>query len=123
MNVALNAQLSLKLHDVHQPPVSIPTDPLLLIYSVAAHDQQLAPVAVQLIDGNGDIVEDDVTITMTTIPATGSENYTGLLCTGTRIYSEAGYRYWVCNHNSLILMISSLFCLERELYGQVCLSD
>ena len=94
---------------MYKPPSSIPTDPDQLLYNIAALDQGREPVVVQLVDSNGDRVMNNITVTVTTVVASGVDAYTGVMCAGTRIFSEKSFRYWVS------LLIEVMYCCTMDI--------
>ena len=81
------AQISLELDTDYSPPASIPTDPTELIYSAPAMDHILEPIKVRVLDVNGDLVNEPVTVIVTTILTTNwnqvgnpGDSYDGNLC-------------------------------------------
>ena len=98
---------TLELDSTYSPPAVIPSDPALMYYNSPEMDHMLEPIKVRVVDDNGDLVTQPVTVIATTILSTnwnhtGHEHpdpYTGTLCQHNRWSSRYGtcrYRFDDC---------------------------
>ena len=91
------AQITLQLDSEHSPPATIPSDPMQQIYNAPAMDHMLEPVIVNILDSNGDLVTESVTVIATSILAAGGvDSYEGELC----MHNKWTHRFFTCRFNT-----------------------
>ena len=95
--ILVSGDASLELDSTYSPPAVIPSDPALMYYNSPEMDHMLEPIKVRVVDDNGDLVTQPVTVIATTIlstnwdqPDNSGDSYTGTLCQHTKWSSRFG---------------------------------
>ena len=89
---------TLELDSTYCPPAVVPTDPALMYYNSPEMDHMLEPIKVRVVDDNGNLITEPITVIATTILSTNwnatlhADPYTGMLCQ----HNKWSSRYGTC---------------------------